>query len=222
MPDQKAEKFQVYCQTCNMKTEAKVEGEYSDVADLPPGADPIDGPYYVIVYRLASCTGCQSPFLQTQQFYEIPGEISAMQHEAILYPVHGTFSGEGVPETVKRLHGDAVKCYAAALYEPCIIMCRKCLEAVCYELGETKGTLHHRLKSLEQKQKIDPMLLRWANSLRIIGNDAAHDLHMQVDREDATDSLRFVEAILLYIFTLTARFDEFQNRRRKSDNENLM
>lgn len=37
MTDQMAEKFQVYCQTCNMKTEAQVEGEYSDVADLPPG-----------------------------------------------------------------------------------------------------------------------------------------------------------------------------------------
>lgn len=149
-------------------------------------------------------------------YIEVPGEFSAPQGERMLYPNHDVFPGKGVPDTVRRAQQDAVRSYAAGLYEPCVIMCRKCIEAMCYELGETKGSLHKRLQVLRDQQKIDSKLIIWLDGLRAIGNDAAHDLDAQIDKSDALDSLHFVEAVLMYVFSLNKRYDEFQSRRARS------
>ena len=59
----------------------------------------------------------------------------------------------------------------------------------------------------------DQKLLTWADELRLIGNDAAHDLDIVIDQIDAQNALEFVEAILMYVFSPTRKFEEFKNRR---------
>jgi len=66
---------------------------------------------------------------------------------------------------------------------------------------------------MRDQQKIDSKLITWLDGLRMIGNDAAHDLNAQIDKSDALDSLHFVEAVFMYVFSLNARYDEFQSRR---------
>lgn len=121
---------------------------------------------------------------------------------------------EGIPPTVVRAYSDAARSFGVGLYEPCVIMSRKCIEAVCAELGATKGHLKQRLSILGANGKIDQNLLAWANQLRLIGNDAAHDLEIVIEQIDARDALDFVEAILMYVFTLNRRFEEFLERRK--------
>jgi hypothetical protein len=64
-------------------------------------------------------------------------------------------------------------------------MCRKCIAAICYELGETKESLHKRILALRDQQKIDSKLITWSDVLRMIGTDAAHDLYLQIGKSDA-------------------------------------
>ena len=66
---------------------------------------------------------------------------------------------------------------------------------------------------LRERGHIDQKLLAWADELRLIGNDAAHDLHVVIEQVDARDALEFVEALLMYAFSLNRRFEEFKNRR---------
>jgi hypothetical protein len=131
----------------------------------------------------------------------------------MLYPDHDIFPGKSVPETVKRAQQDAVRSYAAGLYEPCVLMCRKCIEAMCYELGETKGSLRNRLLALSDQQKIDSKLITWLDGLRMIGNDAAHDLYAQIDKSDALRFTPFCGSSSYVRFFLNTRYDEFQSRR---------
>jgi len=63
---------------------------------------------------------------------------------------------------------------------------------------------------------IDSRLLNWAHEIRLVGNEAAHDIETSVDKSDARDVLDFTEAILIYTFSLTARFRAFQARRATS------
>ena len=39
------------------------------------------------------------------------------------------------------------------------------------------------------------------------------DLDIVIDQIDAQNALEFVEAILMYVFSLTRKFEEFKNRR---------
>jgi hypothetical protein len=96
-------------------------------------------------------------------------------------------------------------------------MCRKCLEAVCKTFEAHGSDLSKRLFSLSEAGHIDSRLLGWAHEIRLFGNEAAHDTEAPVTKEDARDILDFTEAILIYVFSLTKRFDSLKARRTKSD-----
>jgi hypothetical protein len=206
----------VFCDNCNVQVATHVAATH--VKSTPrPGyqfEEPADAHYDVVEYAIAVCGRCESVFLVESTFYEIPGEVSVPQGERVLYPSSRQISLEGIPATIARAYSSAARSFSVGLYEPCVIMSRKCLEAVCQELGATKGNLKQRLSTLRDTGKIDQKLLAWADELRVIGNDAAHDLETVIEKADARDALDFVEAILMYVFTLNRRFEEFLKRRR--------
>lgn len=208
--------FDVFCDQCNLQTTARVVATH--VETKPVNAhqaltDPVDTPYYVTEYAIALCSKCDRVFLVESDFYEIPGEVCAPQGVSVLYPTDRNISTDGMPETASRAYAAAARSYQVGLYEPCVIMCRKCIEALCQELGATKGNLKERLDSLRKSGHIDQKLATWADELRLIGNDAAHDLDIVIEQVDAQNALEFVEAILMYAFSLTRKFEEFKNRR---------
>src|SRR5262245_28292034 len=211
-----ARTIDVFCEHCNVQVAACVVATHvkSTPQDMSAFlAEPTDAPYNVFEYAIAVCGRCESVFLVESEFYEIPAEVSVPQGERVLYPTSRQVSTDGVPTSVARAYSTAARAFVVGLYEPCVIMCRKCIEALCRELGATKGNLKERLVALLDAGQIDQKLLAWADELRLIGNDAAHDLDIVIEQVDARDALDFVEAILLYVFSLSRRFEEFKNRR---------
>ena len=93
-------------------------------------------------------------------------------------------------------------------------MCRKCLEAISSFLGEKRGSLLKRLTRLRDIGLIEAKLYSWADELRLIGNEAVHDLQARISKDDAHDSLEFLEAMLLYVFLLDSRLQKFRERRK--------
>lgn len=69
------------------------------------------------------------------------------------------------------------------------------------------------LQTLKSAGKIDGRLFEWAQALRVLGNEGAHFTEAEVTREDASDSIDLAEALLDYMYVLSAQFDEFKARR---------
>lgn len=221
--ENKTETLVVFCNQCNLQTIAHVVATHIKTTPVNPHealTDPADTPYYVTEYAIALCSMCGAVFLVESKFYEIPGEVCAPQGVRVLYPCDRNISMDGMPETVSRAYAAAARSYKVGLYEPCVIMCRKCIEALCQELGAKKGNLKERLGKLQKNGQIDQKLLTWADELRLIGNDAAHDLDIVIEQVDALNALEFVEAILMYAFSLTRKFEEFKKRRASKTAEN--
>ena len=103
-----------------------------------------------------------------------------------------------------------------SLFDPSALMCRKCLEGVCRILGVTGRNLSHRLEKLKTEKHIDERFLKWGHQIRLIGNEAAHDIDTPVSKKDAQDILEFTEAILIYVFSLTKRYEALMERRKAS------
>lgn len=211
----------LFCPNCNVLVEARVVAREMDAepTQLVHPEDLVDTPHNVVVYLFARCKRCGSPFLVEENYYEIPGEISAPQGDRVLYPGDRLFNQDGVPDPIARAYRDAVRSFSVGLYAPCVIMCRKALEGITTELGASRGSLKKRLDDLRTDGRIDQRLSEWAHGLRLIGNDAAHDFGVKLEKQDARDSLEFLEALLLYVFTLTARFDQFKARRVEAASE---
>lgn len=211
------DEFDVFCHECNMVIAAKViaegNGGFSSNASFPMDACYTE--YHGDHYFVCLCRRCSSPFLIRQSLYGV-GEFESVTDEVILFPTEKKLPLDGVPVTIRSAHDQAVRSFSASLFEPSVLMCRKCLEATCKALNAKGRDLNARLKSLCDGGHIDSRLLNWAHEIRLLGNEAAHDPDIKVTKRDARDVLDFTESILIYVFSLTSRFEAFRSRRSKT------
>ncbi len=210
--------FDIYCPQCNILVEAKViaEGSGGFRSNAISPIDEIDTEYHGDHYFVCLCRRCSQPFLIRQSVFGIPGEFETISDETILYPDEVELKATGLPENVKIAYDQAVKSLRASLFDPCVIMSRKCLEAVCKNHNIKGNNLNDRLQNLEKAGYIDTKLLNWANQIRLTGNEAAHDIDSPMAKEDARDVLDFTEAILIYVYSLNARFEMWKQRKTKT------
>ena len=212
--------FDQFCPECNILVQMNVIGE-SHEKFLNNYGLPLElGQEYTgYVYYISLCVRCKHPFFIQQKFYGVAGEFESMTDEITLYPKSTNISLDNLPELIKLSYQDAAKSFSASLFEPCVLMCRKTLEVIC-KLNNAQGNnLFKKLENLKALGLIDQRILDWSHEIRSIGNDAAHDISLVISKEDARDSLDLTEAILLYIFSLNSRFQNFKQRRLKLDNE---
>ena len=206
----------VVCQSCNIQVSATVVATHEKSIRTYRNSDPEDDFYDVTEYALVVCGRCESVSLVESE-YLVVEEVSAPQGERILYPTNQRISTDELPASIGPPYLDAARSFQVGLYEPCVIMCRKCLEALCRELnGDLKRNLKQSLALLHKSGQIDQKLLAWADELRLIGNDAAHDLDVRIQQSDARDAFEFLEAILMYTFLLNRRFEDFKARRTET------
>ena len=98
-------------------------------------------------------------------------------------------------------------------YDAAALMCRRAIEGLC-QIRDAKGSnLATKLQDLENNGHIDKKLLNWAHGVRAVGNDAAHDVLESISKNDARDILELAGAILMYVFSLDRKFQEFESRR---------
>ena len=212
------EKIDIFCPQCNIFVETKViaQGNAGFNSKALNPIDEVDFEYYGDIYLTSICNKCGHPFLIKRSLYGVPGEFETITDETIVYPVKLKSELNGLPENIKPAHEQALMSCNASLYEPCVLMCRKSLELVCKTFKAEGKTLYKRLEALKELGHIDNRLLSWAHEIRSIGNEAAHDLEYTIDKENAKDCLDLTEAILIYIFSLGERFENFKNRKTKN------
>ena len=93
-------------------------------------------------------------------------------------------------------------------------MVRRAIEGLCADQGAKHGTLHRSLRELVQRNVIDERLLEWADGLRVLGNVGAHFTNQAaVSKQDASDALDLVEAMLDYVYVFSTKFEQFKARR---------
>jgi hypothetical protein len=198
-----------YCPTCNAIVETGVIFSYSyNVTHT----DELQSEGIEI--ELSKCLNCESPILIEEQFQSIE-DHTWTNHKVQLFPLTDNLALKNAPEIVIGPYKEASKCYRAQAYDACVIMCRKGIEAICIDKGETKGNLAQRLKNLKDKRILEDTLYNWTNELRLIGNDGAHSHDQIVTQLDAKDSMDFFDALITYLYHLVDQYNKLKSRRNK-------
>lgn len=200
-----AELIVVDCPFC----EAKVKGEVI-------AANVVDDPdVHIPDYRicLARCPSCRYPLI-TRQDYQGPDswDDDNWSHASRVWPMPDREAHKSVPPIVQISLDEAHRCRRAGAHTACAVMCGRALEGICVHF-KMKNALAKGLLELQERGLIDERLLKWGEQLRKHRNIAAHASEEKISREDATDLLDFVTAIVEYIFVLTARFEAFMERK---------
>ncbi len=77
-------------------------------------------------------------------------------------------------------------------------------------------TLAKSIRRLKDEGVINEQLFEWANQLRLVGNEAAHNINSEFSGIDAKDILDFTIAILDFTYSFKDKFDKFKERVNKS------
>ncbi|MCC9043299.1 DUF4145 domain-containing protein [Myroides sp. M-43] len=187
MENQNTEKEMKFCPQCNSIVETEIIYSYN-IEEHYNGDFEGGG----ILINLSKCLRCKKPFLTKIDFScveERYWENSNIQ----LFPNTENDAIKNCPKIVINPYEEALKCYRAHAYDACVIMCRKGIEAICIDKGESKGNLLTKLKNLKEKGILEGTLFKWTDELRLIGNDGAHSHEQIVNQEDAKDALGFFD-----------------------------
>lgn len=192
------------CQTCNARVAVRTHGEYVF-------GHPREGPPVKAI--LASCPECKEPMLLGVEYYGSDSWSDPWR----MYPADKTRLSHAVPRDLRAAYREAITSFSAQAYTASAVMCRKVLEAASVQFGIEERTLAQSLERLREEGLIDTQLHEWASELRAMGNEAAHGVGLQIDRQDAEDTIAFTEAIIDYLFVYRQRFREFTERRAERD-----
>jgi len=94
------------------------------------------------------------------------------------------------------------------------MMSRSVLERTVQKFSASGRSLKEKIEYLAQEHTITQSLADWAQTLRVIGNEAAHEMD-PVDEKEAQQALYFSEMLLRYLFTLPHMVEQ-----RKAESSN--
>ncbi len=197
----------VECSNCEAYAEAEEIGSYQYLRrdDKPSGR-----------YLLLMCWRCENPILIVQDNIGNMVEGDIWDTPVKLYPSQEIRINPDAPKPIRVAYEEAAASFKARAYTAAAIMCRKILEGICKEHGVRERTLIKSLERMKDERIIDERLYEWADVLRLVGNEAAHDVNVTISRDDAKDMLEFTNAILDYLFSFRDKFEEFKKRRQTS------
>ena len=212
--DDELGKIDLFCPSCNVHVEATILAYHCYETDVirEDFFDPTERQYTQDVFTFAACIRCNRPLLIREGSHVIEGNSIPQGDACQVYPPDDTVP-EAVPNTIARPYRDALRAYRVKLYDPCAVMCRKTIEAVCGRYGESKGPLSLRLDRLLKRGLIDRAMFAWTEELRLSGNRGAHADPEGVTGPEAKDLLEFARAVLLYAFELPKRLHRARQRR---------
>lgn len=187
------------CEQCRALVDGVMVGHYVVSDDIAP----------TFRFSLLKCPRCCAPLLAVQE-EDFAGDWEAPRR---LFPVEDESLGYDVPQSIRAAFDEARRCIQAGAYTASAIMCRKVAEGVCVAHGMKKGNLAASLRSLAEGGVLETRMLGWADHLRLYGNDAAHDVEIQIEQAEAEDLLDFTRALVEYVFTYRLRFEAFKERR---------
>jgi len=203
MPDSSGPRLAVICRACGYPSSAYVVGK------ITRDGDAEDEPFEL---SLIQCEFCDSPSLVRQ---DDASEAAPVE----VWPTRRRTLHEGIPRRVRDGVIEARKCYEAGAFLATAVMVRRAMEGFCAENGVRNKNLHRALQDLVERDVIDGRLLEWADGLRILGNVGAHFTEDAVGKQDASDALDLVEAMLDYVYVFSIKFQQFQVRRGRSGPE---
>lgn len=189
------------CKNCQATVDATVVGSY-DALD-----EEIGNP---VRFTFAKCPRCAAPLLLCQEDFG-----SGWDDPARLFPPRDDLLSWAIPEKIRNAYIEAARCFNGKAFTASAIMCRKTLEGVCRQHGVSANNLKTALAKLKETGVIEGRLFEWADELRLAGNEAAHDVNVEVQSRDAGDIVEFTKALLEYVYTFREKFEEFKQRRSK-------
>lgn len=194
-----------YCAGCRAGMQLIVESQREISVPGDPPARRLYG----------HCVRCWAPAIVDEEMESEHGE-SVWVNQRQLFPATDPSIPSiafKAPRQVEVSLREARLTAAAGAWLATGVMIRRTLEAMARDFKPDAKTLFDGLKAMRAQGVISDELLEWGDHLRFIGNLSAHPTEESVTREDASDAMEFLDAILEIIYDLRPKFQAMKLRR---------
>ena len=193
------------CEYCHASVDSKIlaKREFGVTEDHDPSC-----------YFFLECPICESIMLAWCELSQIGYDEWDFINPTRLYPEPPLYLHHNIPPLVRNSLEEADKCMRARAFNAVAVMCGRAIEAIC-KLKVDSKYLADGLIKLKDSKFIDERLFEWGEALRSERNLGAHATDNEIVKEDAQDIFDIAKTICEYIFVLTERFDDYQNRKEK-------
>jgi glutamate-1-semialdehyde aminotransferase len=124
---------------------------------------------------------------------------------------------EGLPPEIQADRDEAWSCFYGSDFRAAVIMGRAAIQRAVRRLDADAAGLKAELNDLLNKGVITKSLKEWADEVRIAGDEAAHPEDLgAVNRDEAHESLTFMDAFLDHAIALPAKRDARKAARKPS------
>lgn len=130
------------------------------------------------------------------------------------------FDSTGLPASVLASMTEALQCHAAGCHRAAAIMVRRTLEEICSDRGAEGENLAARITALGERITIPLELLEGLQSLRLLGNDAAHitaKTYEQVGEGEVETAVDVVKLVLLTTYQYVGVIERLQALQKQGD-----
>ncbi len=197
------------CPYCKANVQARVLASHES---YNPDEDPT--PFKA---TLLECTACKNTLFAGQyEDYDPESENSYYGTPSRLWPSPKRALSWEIPSLVRVSLDEADRCLKAGAFIASAAMSGRALEGICRHFNTKSQYLGGGLKELLDKEIIDKRLFEWSQELQEHRNIAAHATEVRINSQDAESLLEFVVAICDYVFVLSAKFNQFMERKKKN------
>jgi hypothetical protein len=182
--------------------------------------DSLGDLWFTDLYQLLLCTSCNTVNLIKTSYDSETSPINDAGDEyyitvEYLFPSIKSGNFKNLPSLVEKSYAKATK---LRKIEPIasVIFSRKSLEAICVDQKATGRDLKDKIDNLAQKGAIPELLKKAAHSVRLLGNEGAHELDAEVSADDAETLLALCDAIIGYVYEAPQLVQRIQERLAKS------
>ena len=160
------------------------------------------------------CQTCLMPYLLIREIEwgDHGDDLGAFRQ---IWPESGRTLPSAVPGALRDTYDEAQRCMKVRAFTGSALLARRIVEGICNDLNAKGRTLAAKLADLKNSGVLDERLYEWSALVKDIGNEGAHETATPLSREDAQEVLRFVEALLDYLYVFRARYEEFRQRRER-------
>ncbi|MGS0496324.1 DUF4145 domain-containing protein [Pseudoalteromonas mariniglutinosa] len=195
-----------YCPYCGSDKgiEFRYMSKYEDVCFSQNLNDPYI--YEHIGHMFVSeCQNCKRLILGDDYGGELPPSL--FDKAEPLYP-NSVITNRYVPEEVRVTYENA-KRIQHLNSEAFVLSIRKCVEIICKLNNIEKGGLASKLKQLCNKLSLPSLILEAAECIRVVGNQAAHDIE-DIHPINARNIDEFFRVLIEYIYISPAKLKHFK------------
>jgi hypothetical protein len=190
------------------------EGEHT-ISDNNSNGDV----WFTDLYQLFLCPSCDNVNLIKTIYSSETVQIDwAGNYDVVvehLFPKNKFGNFKNLPSRIGKAYAKAIKLKKSESMAS-VIFSRKALEAICDDKKANGRNLKEKIDNLAEKVAIPTLLMDAAHSVRLLGNEGAHELDADVSVDDAETLLALCDAIIGYVYEAPQLVQRIQERLKKT------